>query len=175
MKPRAYVYDLDTRRVVRVIVGSQRGIDAYASQVDTDLVGVTQSPAWGTVDGLVNSDAPVIAVDDLGVEVPAMSDADAAHLDAVRERVMEMELDLAAEGAMVPQSVRRGRQEVVWMVDDHASPPRYRVMVPGVTGPQPLMSCPAAVRLRVRLADLDLLADRVRSASYAVRVAMGTT
>ncbi len=52
----AYLYNVDTRKIVEVIRGYQDQIDSYVSQLHVlDDQGVTQSPAWGTNDGLIRT------------------------------------------------------------------------------------------------------------------------
>lgn len=53
---KAYIYNVDTREVVAEIKGDDnQSIEAKFDEIgyDTDLYGLTYSPAFGAIDGLV--------------------------------------------------------------------------------------------------------------------------
>ncbi len=56
MKLTGYVYNVETRSVVAEIRGYTREIEEYVMEnYDADIFGMTFSPAFGSVDGLINS------------------------------------------------------------------------------------------------------------------------
>lgn len=55
---KAYQYDAETKQVVKVVnYNNQEQLDNYIKSIDTDIYGVTHSPAFGTIDGLVMSNS----------------------------------------------------------------------------------------------------------------------
>lgn len=55
MKLTGYVYNVETRSVVAEIRGYTREIEEYVMEnYDADIFGMTFSPAFGSVDGLIN-------------------------------------------------------------------------------------------------------------------------
>jgi hypothetical protein len=63
---KAYIYNVDTRKVVAEIKGDDnQSIEAKFDEIgyDTDLYGLTYTPAFGSIDGLVtDGDFEVIDV-----------------------------------------------------------------------------------------------------------------
>lgn len=62
---KAYIYNVETREVVAEIIGDNKSIEDKFDEIgyDTDEYGLTYSPAFGTVDGLItDGDFEVIDV-----------------------------------------------------------------------------------------------------------------
>lgn len=56
-----YVYNTDTMVVVAKITGTTRGVEGYVyDNYDDDIYGLTFSPAFGFVGGLIETDDAVI-------------------------------------------------------------------------------------------------------------------
>ena len=50
-----YVYNVETREIATIVIGDQDAIERYAEDYDSDIYGLTYSPAFGVNDGLIET------------------------------------------------------------------------------------------------------------------------